>query len=346
MDLRAWEASFLVAVAHCADPNFVAANWFNNSPNTVAGDFTFVTLRTTGEGDGTQGGNGNTGKEDNDRFAWINFTKNGINARISAGFKWVANLTPWGYAIYNSTEEAGLHSDILANRYNRISRGEKISQQELDFAKSIPDPLLDAVTAGANIDLLAAEIITGTVALKYSGIRIAKVGETGVGTSRASRYGVTSTVKVLPPIETLSAAERARLRALGTGHDGIHRLWEEKAAYKLEGLLGKKLERYPSSDLDWILPRGNFAKNPYDGVAYDLIGGQHIPVEKLSKKQIAGVVTDIKDQIGKHLKKVGDEGVVVIDVSAWDPIIKDEILKFLVKYKNEISNGKIILWLE
>ena len=56
MDLRAWETCFIAAVAHCADLNFVAANWFNNGTNTVAGDFTFVTLRTTGEGDGTQGG--------------------------------------------------------------------------------------------------------------------------------------------------------------------------------------------------------------------------------------------------------------------------------------------------
>ena len=64
MDLRAWEASFIAAVAHCADPNFVAANWFNIGTNTVAGDFTFVTLRTTGDNGGNSG--------NDDTRSWFN----------------------------------------------------------------------------------------------------------------------------------------------------------------------------------------------------------------------------------------------------------------------------------
>ena len=43
-----WNTLYLAALAHADDPNFMLAGWFNGGGKQ--GDFTFVTLRTTGEG--------------------------------------------------------------------------------------------------------------------------------------------------------------------------------------------------------------------------------------------------------------------------------------------------------
>jgi hypothetical protein len=76
---------------------------------------------------------------------------------------------------------------------------------------------------------------------------------------------------------------------------------------------------------------------------YDLIGGQTINIEKMTKKQIDAAITNIGTQIKDHLLK---SDVTVIDLSTWPKVIQEGVLKILVNYKDQIASGKIIIWLE
>jgi hypothetical protein len=325
---------FESAVAQAGNSNFNPATFFNNGVNGNQGNVLFVSNKKT------------SNNEDNNDASppwWNDGWSDWFNP-----FAYMARLGNDNGTVFSKW--MSLDIDATATRKRREILTDAISKDKvkdiqeyanqniqslstaLEHSQNIPDTLVvvqEDINVIYDVGIGIATSGVGSIFKSSAGLKVTtKNIEKQLGKEIVVEHADDAAKKVTETLVT-------RIIKLGTDYKGKFLKHEGEAGYRLEKVLGRKLERYHNADVEWI--------DPLTKKTYDLMGGQHIDITKMTPQSIKIAIKNFGKQIDRHLIK---SDVTVIDLRYWPKEMKEGVLKILENYKTQIDTGRIILWIE